>query len=177
MPPGGMSRCKRSGRMGLALTRSPRCADMTPMPRHIRLILIITGGWIAVCEAHALGLRWLPIGPQKWLHLVAMGIGAALCLIRAAVRVRERAAWLLIGLGVLAWAVGGWRVDRRFGVIAAGVICFWTADTIYLIKAAEGTWVSGGPYDPGWWTIRTLMVMKAARVRHHDIRPRESVAA
>ena len=234
---------------------------MTLMPRHIRLILVITGGWIAACEAHALGLRWLPIGPQKWLHLVAMGIGAALCLVRAAVRPRERVAWLLIGLGVLAWAfgelyftavlwsdssppvpspadggylslpplifvglillarsrikglpktiwadgvtaglaasavsaaivfkpvlaavsgdslsvatnlsypimdlillgfiagvlaVGGWRLDRRFGVIAAGVMCFWTADTIYLIKAAEGTWVSGGPYDPGWWTI------------------------
>ena len=231
------------------------------MPRHIRLILIITGGWIAACEAHALGLSWLPIGPQKWLHLIAMGIGAALCLVRAAVRPRERVAWLLIGLGVAAWAfgelyftvvlwsdssppvpspadggylslpplifiglivlarsrikglpktiwadgltaglaagalsaaivfkpvlaavsgdslsvatnlsypimdlimlgfiagvlaVGGWRLDRRFGVIAAGVMCFWTADTIYLIKAAEGTWMSGGPYDPGWWTI------------------------
>jgi two-component system cell cycle response regulator len=234
---------------------------MTLMPRHVRLILVLTGGWIAACEAHALGLRWLPIGPQKWLHLVAMGIGAALCLVRAGVRPRERMAWFLIGLGVLAWAcgelyftvvlwndssppvpspadggylslppliflglillarsrikglpktiwadgvtaglaagalsaaivfkpvlaavtgnslsvatnlsypimdlimlgfiagvlaVGGWRVDRRFGVIAAGVMCFWTADTIYLIKAAEGTWVSGGPYDPGWWTI------------------------
>ena len=234
---------------------------MTTMPRHVRFILIITGGWIAACEAHALGLRWLPIGPQKWLHLVAMAIGAALCLVRAAVRPRERAPWLLIGLGVLAWvlgelyftvvlwsdaappvpspadggylslpplifvglillarsrikglpktiwadgvtvglaagalsaaivfkpvlaavsgdslsvatnlsypimdlimlgfiagvlAVGGWRLDRRFGVIAAGVMCFWTADTIYLIKAAEGTWASGGPYDPGWWTI------------------------
>ncbi len=231
------------------------------MPRHIRLILVVTGGWIAACEAHALGLRWLPIGPQKWLHLVAMGIGAALCLARAAIRPRDRLAWLLIGLGVFAWAfgelyftvvlwndsappvpsladggylslpplifvglillarsrikdlpktiwadgvtaglaasavsaaivfkpvlaavsgnglsvatnlsypimdlillgfiagvlaVGGWRLDRRFGVIAAGVMCFWTADTIYLIKAAEGTWVSGGPYDPGWWTI------------------------
>jgi two-component system, cell cycle response regulator len=234
---------------------------MTLMPRSIRVILVITGSWIAACEAHALGLRWLPIGPQKWLHLVAMAIGAALCLVRAAVRRRERLAWLLIGLGVLAWAfgelyftvvlwsdssppvpspadagylslpplifvglillarsrikglpktiwsdgvtaglaagavsaaivfkpvlaavsgdslsvatnlsypimdlillgfiagvlaVGGWRLDRRFGVIAAGVMCFWTADTIYLIKAAEGTWVSGGPYDPGWWAI------------------------
>jgi diguanylate cyclase (GGDEF)-like protein len=234
---------------------------MTAMPRHIRFILIITGGWIAACEAHALGLAWLPIGPQKWLHLVAMAIGAALCLARAAVRPRERTAWLLMGLGVGAWAlgelyftvvlwsdsappvpspadagylslpplifaglillarsrikglpktiwadgvtaglaagalsaaivfkpvlaavsgdslsvatnlsypimdlimlgfiagvlaVGGWRLDRRFGVIAAGVMCFWTADTIYLIKAAEGTWASGGPYDPGWWAI------------------------
>lgn len=234
---------------------------MTTMPRHIRVLLVVTGGWIAACEAHALGLRWLPIGPQKWLHLVAMAIGAALCLARAVVRPRERMAWLLIGLGVAAWAfgelyftvvlwndsappvpspadggylslppliflglillarsriknlpktiwadgitaglaagalsaaivfkpvlaavtggdlsvatnlsypimdlimlgfvagvlaVGGWRFDRRFGVIAAGVMCFWTADTIYLIKVAHGTWVSGGPYDPGWWTI------------------------
>ena len=78
---------------------------MTTMPRHVRFILIITGGWIAACEAHALGLRWLPIGPQKWLHLVAMAIGAALCLVRAAVRPRERAPWLLIGLGVLAWVL------------------------------------------------------------------------
>jgi diguanylate cyclase (GGDEF)-like protein len=244
------------------------------MPRHIRVLLIITGGWIAACEAHALGVRWLPIGPQKWLHLVAMGIGGALCVTRAAVRPRERGPWLLIGLGVLAWvlgelyftvvlwdasappvpspadggylslpplifiglillararikglpktiwadgvtaglaagalsaaivfkpvlaavtgdslsvatnlsypimdlimlgfivgvlAIGGWRVDRRFGVIAVGVICFWTADTIYLIKAAEGTWASGGPYDPGWWAI-AVCCATAAWMRPH----------
>src|ERR1700743_3173426 len=76
------------------------------MPRHVRLILIVTGGWIAACEAHAVGLSWLPIGPQKWLHLVAMGIGSALCLARAAIRRRDRLAWLLIGLGGVAWAVG-----------------------------------------------------------------------
>ena len=231
------------------------------MPRQIRLILLLTGAWVAACEAHALGLRWLPIGPQKWLHLVTMGIGAALCLLRAAIRPRERLAWLLIGLGVLAWAfgelyftmvlwndsappvpspadggylslpplifvglillarsrikglpktvwadgvtaglaagalsaaivfkpvlaavtgdqlsiatnlsypimdlillgficgvlaMGGWRLDRRLGVIAAGIACFWASDTIYLVKTAEGSWVSGGPFDPGWWTI------------------------
>jgi hypothetical protein len=243
------------------LTPGASRADMTLVPRHVRLILILTGGWIAACELHALGLTWVPIGPQKWLHLVAMGIGGTLCVVRAAVRPRERMAWLCIGLGVLAWAlgelyftavlwsdssppvpspadagylslpplifiglillarsrikglpktiwadgvtaglaagalsaaivfkpvlaavsgdslsiatnlsypimdlimlgfiagvlaVGGWRVDRRFGVIALGVMCFWSADTIYLIKAADGTWVSGGPYDPGWWSI------------------------
>jgi two-component system, cell cycle response regulator len=255
------------------------------MPRLIRLILIVTGGWIAACEAHALGLSWLPIGPQKWLHLVAMAIGAALCLLRAATRPRERMAWLLVGLGVMAWAlgelyftvvlwndasppvpspadagylslpplvfvglillarwrirglpktlwadgvtaglaagalsaaivfkpvlaavtggglsiatnlsypimdlillgfisgvlaVGGRRLDRRFGVIAAGIICFWSADTIYLIKAAQGTWVSGGPYDPGWWMIAvscaTAAWMKpggrAARARSSEV--------
>ena len=34
-----------------------------------------------------------------------------------------------------------------------------------------------GEPDPGWWTIRTLVAMKLARLRHQDIRPRESVAA
>jgi diguanylate cyclase (GGDEF)-like protein len=258
---------------------------MNLVPRHIRLILILTGGWIAACELHALGLTWLPIGPQKWLHLVAMGIGGSLCVVRAAVRPRERMAWLLIGLGVLAWAlgelyftavlwsdssppvpspadagylslpplifiglillarsrikglpktiwadgvtaglaagalsaaivfkpvlaavsgdslsiatnlsypimdlimlgfiagvlaVGGWRVDRRFGVIALGVMCFWSADTIYLIKAADGTWVSGGPYDPGWWSIAVACATAAWMTpRGRATRPRSAHA-
>lgn len=31
--------------------------------------------------------------------------------------------------------------------------------------------------DPGWWTIRTLVAMRLARLRHTDIRPRKTVAA
>ena len=254
------------------------------MPRYIRLALLLLGAWIAACELHALGLSSLPVGPEKWLHLIVMGAGAALCLLRAVSRRRERAAWLLIGLGVMAWvfgelyftvvlwsdssppvpspadggylslpplvfvglillarsritglpktlwadgvtaglaagamsaaivfkpvlaavaggglsvstnlsypimdlillgficgvlAVGGRRVDRRFGVIALGIACFWSADTIYLIKAAEGTWVSGGPYDPGWWMISVCCAAaawmaprgRAARVRRAE---------
>ncbi|HEY3833413.1 MAG TPA: fatty acid desaturase [Acidimicrobiia bacterium] len=34
-----------------------------------------------------------------------------------------------------------------------------------------------GEPDPGWWTIRTLVAMKLARLRHQDIRPRETIAA
>ena len=56
---------------------------------------------------------------------------------------------VLIGL----LAIGGRRIDRRLAVLAFGVLCFWASDTIYLIKDAAGTWVSGGPFDPGWWTI------------------------
>jgi two-component system cell cycle response regulator len=231
------------------------------MPRSIRFVLVVLGIWILGCELRGLGLRWIPVGPEKWLHLVAMGTGAGLCLLRAAVRRTERGAWLLLGLGVLGWvlgelyftavlwsdasppvpspadagylslppllfaglillarsrirglpktlwadgvtaglaagavsaviafrpvlasvrgfglsvatnlsypvadlillglicgvlAVGGPRVDRRFGVIAVGMLCFWGADTVYLIKSAENTWASGGPYDPGWWMI------------------------
>jgi stearoyl-CoA desaturase (delta-9 desaturase) len=34
-----------------------------------------------------------------------------------------------------------------------------------------------GEPDPGWWTIRTLVAMKLAKLRHTDIRPRQTVAA
>jgi two-component system cell cycle response regulator len=239
------------------------------MRKSARLVVVLLGVWVALCELRGLGLHWIPVGPEKWLHLIVMGAGAALCLLRAAVIRRERGAWLLLGLGVMAWvlgelyftavlwtdssppvpspadagylslpplvflglillarsrirnlpktvwadgvaaglaagamsaavvfkpvlavvagnglsvatnlsypimdlmllgficgvlAVGGRRVDRRFGVIALGIACFWAADTIYLIKVAHGTWVSGGPYDPGWWTIAVCIAAAA----------------
>jgi two-component system cell cycle response regulator len=257
-------------------------SDISDMPRPIRVTLLLLGGWVAASELHALGASWLPVGPVKWLHVVVMALGAALCLLRAAMRREERWAWLLLGLGVTAWvagefyftavlwtdasppvpspadvgylslpplvfaglvvlartrirglpktlwvdgltaglaagavsaavvfqpilkalggsraaivtnlsypvadllliglicgllAVGGLRFDRRFGIIAFGILCFWASDTIYLIKAAEGTWVSGGPFDPGWWTIAVCVAAaawtepgrRAAKVRH-----------
>ena len=61
---------------------------------------------MAACELHALGLSWVPVGPEKWLHLVVMGAGAALILAARRVRREERAAWLLLGLGVMAWVLG-----------------------------------------------------------------------
>jgi two-component system cell cycle response regulator len=239
------------------------------MPRTIRAVLILLGAWLVACELHGLGLGWAPAGPEKWLHLVMMGLGGALCLARAARRREERAAWTLLGLGVLAWtfgelyftavlwsdasppvpspadagylslpplvifgvvllararasrlprmlivdgliaglavgalsaaivfapvlgslhglsisvitnfaypvldlvmlgvlcgvmAISGRHLDRRLAVIALGVVTFWASDTIYLIDNAHGTWVSGGPYDPGWWAI-ALAVAAAA---------------
>jgi two-component system cell cycle response regulator len=239
------------------------------MPRPVRAVLVLLVGWTAACELRALGLGWLPVGPVKWLHLIVMGTGAGLCLLRAAARREERWAWLLLGLGVTAWvagelyftavlwsdaappvpspadagylllpplvfaglvvlarsrirglprtlwvdgvtaglavgavsaavvfkpvlkalggdqlaiatnlsypvadllllglicgllAVGGRRFDRRFGILAAGILCFWASDTLYLVKAAEGTWQSGGPYDPGWWMIAVCFAAAA----------------
>ena len=239
------------------------------MPRPIRYVLILLGGWIAASELHGLGLNWVPVGPEKWLHLVVMGAGAGLCILRAVLRREERAAWLLLGLGVMAWvagelyftavlwndasppvpspadagylslpplvfaglvvlarsrirglsktlwadgltagltagaisaavvlepvvnalgggqlaiatnlsypvadllllglicgllAAGGRRLDRRFAILALGIILFWASDTIYLIKTAQGTWVSGGPFDPGWWAISVCFAAAA----------------
>jgi diguanylate cyclase (GGDEF)-like protein len=68
---------------------------------------------------------------------------------------------LLLGLicGVL--VIGRRRLDRRFLLLAVGILCFWASDTVYLVKAAEGTWQSGGPYDPGWWTIAICVATAA----------------
>jgi diguanylate cyclase (GGDEF)-like protein len=60
---------------------------------------------------------------------------------------------LLLGLICGLLAIGRRSLDRRFTVLALGILCFWASDTVYLVKAAQGTWQSGGPYDPGWWTI------------------------
>jgi hypothetical protein len=76
------------------------------MPRPVRIALVVVGVWIAACELHALGFTWLPVGPVRWLHLAMMEVGGVLCLVRAAARPRERAAWLLLGLGVTAWVLG-----------------------------------------------------------------------
>jgi diguanylate cyclase (GGDEF)-like protein len=259
------------------------------MPRPVRGVAVILGAWLVACELHGLGVRWAPSGPEKWLHLVMMATGAALCIARALIRPHERAAWIAVGLAVLAWtlgelyftvvlwsdasppvpsladagylslppliilgvvlltrsrvrglprmvfvdglvaglaigamsaamvfkpaldslhglsisvitnfaypvldlimlgvlcgllAVGGRRVDRRLGVLALGVLCFWASDTIYLIKDAGGTWVSGGPFDPGWWTIAECAAIAAwmdpntARARRPLIRGRPSI--
>ena len=45
------------------------------------------------------------MGPVKWLHLVVMGAGAGLCLLRAVMRRDERGARLLLGLGVSVWVL------------------------------------------------------------------------
>src|SRR5450755_3776139 len=76
------------------------------MPRAVRVVLFLLAGWVVASELHALGVGWLPVGPVNWLHLVVMGAGAGLCLLRAGLRRDERWAWLLLGLGVSAWVAG-----------------------------------------------------------------------
>jgi len=76
------------------------------MPRSASIPAAICAAWLLLWQAHALGLAWIPVGPVTWVHLVVMAVGAALCLIRA-VRVEgERAAWALIGAGLLSWIAG-----------------------------------------------------------------------
>jgi hypothetical protein len=68
---------------------------------------------------------------------------------------------LLLGLICGQLAAGGRRIDRRFGILALGILCYWASDTVYLVKAAQGTWESGGPYDAGWWMMAVCFAAAA----------------
>jgi two-component system, cell cycle response regulator len=45
----------------------------------------------------------------------------------------------------------GWRLDRRWGLLAGGIVAFWLADSLYAISAVAGTYDAGGWFDIGWW--------------------------
>ncbi len=77
---------------------------------------------------------------------------------------------VLLSLIVGALAGTGWRLDRTWMLLAIGVSTFWLADSLYLVKTAEGSFVSGGPIDTGWWAGLFLIAAAAwqrppARVR------------
>jgi diguanylate cyclase (GGDEF)-like protein len=68
---------------------------------------------------------------------------------------------VLLGLIVGALAGTGWRLDRTWMLLAIGVSTFWLADSLYLVKTAEGSFVSGGPIDTGWWAGLVLIAAAA----------------
>ena len=68
----------------------------------------------------------------------------------------------------------GWRFDRTFALLGAGVLSFWVADSVYLVQTANGTYTTGGPWDFGWWLGLTLISLaawqpaRAARAAERD---------
>ncbi len=68
---------------------------------------------------------------------------------------------VLLALIVGALAGTGWRLDRTWMLLAIGVSTFWLADSLYLVKTADGTFVSGGPIDTGWWAGLFLVAAAA----------------
>jgi diguanylate cyclase (GGDEF)-like protein len=71
--------------------------------------------------------------------------------------------WDLILLGVFVGALAGtgWRMDRTWMLLAVGVSTFWLADSLYLVRTAQGTYESGGWFDAGWWAGLTLIALAA----------------
>jgi len=68
---------------------------------------------------------------------------------------------VLLAVGVGALATTGWRLDRTWVLLAGGVLVFWFADSMYLVRTAEGVYESGGWFDLGWW-LGLLLIAVAA---------------
>ena len=69
----------------------------------------------------------------------------------------------LLSVGVGALAGTGWRLDRTWALLAGGILLFWFADSVYLVRVAEGTYESGGWFDAGWWTGLLLIALAACQ--------------
>jgi two-component system cell cycle response regulator len=68
---------------------------------------------------------------------------------------------VLLGLFIGALAGTGWRLDRTWMLLALGVCTFWLADSLYLVRTAEGVYESGGWFDAGWWAGLLLIAAAA----------------
>jgi diguanylate cyclase (GGDEF)-like protein len=68
---------------------------------------------------------------------------------------------VLLGACVAVIALRGWRIDRTWAFLGAGIVVFWVADSLYLIETALGTYTPGGVFDEGWWLGLTLIALAA----------------
>ena len=81
---------------------------------------------------------------------------------------------VVVAMIVAVMTLRGWRVDRTFALLGAGVIAFWVADSVYLVQTANGTYTTGGPFDAGWWLGLVLISLAAwqpataARAAHRE---------
>jgi len=67
----------------------------------------------------------------------------------------------LIALVVWALAVTGWRPDRTWALLAAGLLVFSVSDCLYLYDTATGSYVAGGTTDLGWLAGGLLLAWAA----------------
>jgi two-component system cell cycle response regulator len=69
----------------------------------------------------------------------------------------------LVLLAVVLWAFGcmGWRADRQWLLLGAGMVCTAAADTSYLATVANGSYVEGGLLDL-MWPVGSLLIAWAA---------------
>lgn len=68
---------------------------------------------------------------------------------------------LLLAAVIGALAVLGWRTEWRWGLLAAGLVCFAVADTVYLFQTARDTYLEGTWID-ALWPAAFILVAHAA---------------
>jgi two-component system, cell cycle response regulator len=71
----------------------------------------------------------------------------------------------VIALVVWALAVTGWRPDRTWALLTAGLLVFSISDCLYLYKTATGSYVQGSPTDLGWVAGGVLLAWAAWQPR------------
>ncbi len=64
---------------------------------------------------------------------------------------------LMLAMLVVLVALAGWRLDRTWGLIGAGMFAFALADSAYLYQTATGTYVEGTILDVGW-PLATVLI-------------------
>ena len=68
---------------------------------------------------------------------------------------------LLLALVIGFLALTGWRMDRAWLVIGAGLVFFAVSDSVYLYQAAVGSYVEGTLLDAGWVVAIVLLAFGA----------------
>lgn len=68
---------------------------------------------------------------------------------------------ILLGVVVAALALRGWRMDRTWALLGAGIVLFCIADSYYLITVANDTYSSPTAFDGGWTACLVLFAVAA----------------
>jgi len=66
---------------------------------------------------------------------------------------------LLLGLIVGATALGNWRLNRTWVLLAASVLAFWIADSVYVVTDANGTYTQNDWYNALWYWSPVLAAL------------------
>jgi diguanylate cyclase (GGDEF)-like protein len=70
---------------------------------------------------------------------------------------------VLIAILVLVYGISGWRPGADWGLLALGLSVFFAGDSVYLVQAAQGTYVAGHLLDASWPLGLLLVAYAAAR--------------
>ena len=84
---------------------------------------------------------------------------------------------LLLGLIVGVTALGNWRLNRTWVLLAASVLAFWIADSVYVVADATGTYTQNDWYNALWYWSPVLAALAGWLPRSVSVPARGRVSA